>query len=200
MARAQSTDFLQNFRFHVRTLAVGGTDQLWRPIDYDRPISGGTTGIPSTSGSAGFQSVSIPDTSIDAVEYREGTYKYTKKFAGVPTIGDVSLMRGVVPTDTVFYDWMIRAVAGGEYRADIEIMQFVRGNMASTTSPGENAAIPADAARSYKCYECLPTRAKAAGDLDATSSEVAMAECDFALEYYTVISNGPTTPTPAPTE
>jgi phage tail-like protein len=196
MARAQSTDFLQNFRFHVRTLATGGTPTNWTPIDFNRPDSGGTTGIPSATGSAGFQSVSIPDTSIDAVEYREGTYKYTKKFAGVPTIGDVSLMRGVVPTDTVFYDWMIRAVAGGEYRADIEIMQFARGNMANTTNPGENTAVPSEGARSYKCYECLPTRAKAAGDLDATSSEVAMAECDFALEYYTV-TVGPTTPTPA---
>jgi len=165
-----------------------GDDGTWRPIDYNRPngLNGSNTGITNSQGNAGFQSVSIPDTSIDAVEYREGTYKYTKKFAGLPTIGDVSLMRGVVPTDTSFYDWMVRAVSGGEYRADIEILQFSRGNMANTDQPGENSAMPTTAARTYKCYNCLPTRAKAAGDLDATSSEVAMAECDFALEYYVV--------------
>lgn len=180
MARAQSTDFLQNFRFHVKSIAIAGTG--WDPIGYLRPGEE-NTGIGSE---AGFQSCSLPDTSMDAVEYREGTYKYTKKFAGLPTIGDVSLMRGVVKNDTVFYDWMVRAVGGAEYRADIAILQYARSNMRNTTTPAENSAVPSTAARTYKCYNCLPTRAKPAADFDATSSEVAMAECDFALEYYEV--------------
>ena len=190
MARAQATDFLQNFRFHVETIDRAGTG--WNPIDYNRTSSGngGNTGVDSV---AGFQSCSLPDVSMDAVEYREGTYKYTKKFAGVPTISDVSLMRGVVVKDTAFYDWIIRAVSGAEYRADIQIKQFTRNNMVlpdgggeAEWSVGENAIIPPKCARTYICHECLPTRAKPAGDLDATSSEVAMGECDFALEWFEV--------------
>jgi hypothetical protein len=103
-------------------------------------------------------------------------------------------MRGVVVKDTVFYDWMVRAVSGGEYRADIQIQQFTRGNVLDPTGTGttvpvatEYGGIPTVCARTYKCYECLPTRAKGGGDLDATSSEVSMGECDFALEYFEIV-------------
>lgn len=193
MARAQATDFLQNFRFHVETIDRAGTG--WNPIDYVR-TSAGNGGNTAVDSRAGFQSCSLPDVSMDAVEYREGTYKYTKKFAGVPTISDVSLMRGVVVKDTVFYDWIIRAVSGAEYRADIQIKQFTRNNMVlpdgggePTYTTGENGIIPPNCARTYICHECLPTRAKPGADLDATSSEVAMAECDFALEWFEVKEN-----------
>jgi len=193
MARAQSTDFLQNFRFHVSTIATAG-DETWEPIGVARPAGAAGSGNTAIGSVAGFQSCSLPDTSMDAVEYREGTYKYTKKFAGVPTISDVSLMRGVVVKDTVFYDWMVRAVSGGEYRADIQIQQFTRSNVLDPTGSGatvpvvtEYGGIPTVCARTYKCYECLPTRAKGGGDLDATSSEVSMGECDFALEYFEIV-------------
>jgi phage tail-like protein len=187
MARAQATDFLQNFRFHVETVDQAGTG--WNPINYTR-TGESNTGVDSK---AGFQSCSVPDVSMDAVEYREGTYKYTKKFAGVPTVSDVSLMRGVVVKDTAFYDWIIRAISGAEYRADIRIEQYTRNNMVLPEgaadpqySVGENAKIPTRCARTYICHECLPTRGKPGADLDATSSEVAMAECDFALEWFEV--------------
>ena len=187
MARAQATDFLQNFRFHVETIAQAGLG--WNPINYDR-TGASNTGVDSK---AGFQSCSLPDVSMDAVEYREGTYKYTKKFAGVPTVSDVSLMRGVVVKDTAFYDWIIRAISGAEYRADIQIKQFTRNNMVLPEgaadpeySVGENGKTPTRCARTYICHECVPTRGKPGADLDATSSEVAMAECDFALEWFEV--------------
>lgn len=192
MARAQATDFLQNFRFHVVTIKAAG-EVLWEPIGYERTDEGTTGGNTAIKSEAGFQSCSLPDTSMDAVEYREGTYKYTKKFAGVPTIGDVSLMRGVVVKDLAFYNWMVRAVGGSEYRADIGIKQFTRKNVSDPGGTGsiatgaEYAEVPVDCARIYKCYECLPTRSKGGGDLDATSSEVSMGECDFALEYYEIV-------------
>jgi phage tail-like protein len=174
MARPVTSDFLQNFRFHVSVME--GFDG----------ISFSGSGSPHVSGEAGFQSASLPDISIEAAEYREGTFKYTKKFPGPPTISDVSLMRGVVAADTAFFDWAISTISGGAYRCDIKILQYQRGDLPTPSNPAENASIPAEAARIYKCFECVPTRAKPAGDLDATSGEVAMAECDFALEYFTV--------------
>ena len=173
MARAQATDFLQGFRFHVEVMESKG----------DNPLLFSTeTGVQSL---AGFQSVTLPELTAEAVEYREGTYKYTKKFSGVPTVGDATLMRGVSKKDTAFFDWVVAAISGAEYRCDIKIMQFGRENM-PTADAGEYAKVHATAARIYKCYQCVPTRVKPTADFDATSSEISMAEVDFALEYFTI--------------
>jgi phage tail-like protein len=179
MARANTADFLQNFRFHVSVVTGAGT---YNPLVYtDTTLEAGL----HVSGQAGFQSVSVPDITVEATEYREGTFKYTKKFPGPPTISDVSMMRGVTKNDTAFYRWAIDTVSGGQYRCDIEIKQFSRANMPAA-SEAELSVIPGTSARSYVCHECVVTRAKPAGDLDATSGEVAMAECDFALEWFEV--------------
>lgn len=183
MARPETTDFLQNFRFHVR---VAGASPDSPSADF---LTYTENGGPAIGGEAGFQSVSIPDVTIESTEYREGTFKYTKKFPGPPTIGDVSLMRGVVKNDTKFFEWAISTISGGAYRADIDIYQFSRSPLpsAAAISADEYTSVSAQPpARIYHCYQCLPTRAKPAGDLDATSGEVSMAECDFALEYFTV--------------
>jgi phage tail-like protein len=181
MARANTADFLQNFRFHVSVIT--GAGNTFDPLSYADKVT--ETGL-HVAGQAGFQSVSVPDITVEATEYREGTFKYTKKFPGPPTISDVSMMRGVTRNDTAFYNWAVQTVSGGEYRVDIKISQFTRSNMAAPTNPAENAAIPEIASRTYICHECMVTRAKPAGDLDATSGEVAMAECDFSLEWFEV--------------
>lgn len=180
MARAASSDYLQNFRFHVSTV---DTAMEADPIAY----RGDAADSPGVGGVAGFQSCSMPDITIEAAEYREGTFKYTKKFPGPPTISDVSLMRGVVKKDLAFYNWAVAVNSGGEYRATIKIDQFGRGPTAAL-SPAENPSISELAARTTICYECIPIRVKPGADLDATSGEVSMAECDFALEYFEVVT------------
>lgn len=179
MARASSSDYLQNFRFHVSTVDT--------PMPTD-PIAfrGDAADSPGVGGVAGFQSCSLPEITIEASEYREGTFKYTKKFPGPPSISDVSLMRGVVRKDLAFYNWAVATNSGGEYRATIKIDQFGRGPIGALT-PAENATISDTPARTIICYECLPIRVKPGADLDATSGEIAMAECDFALEYFEVV-------------
>ena len=172
-ARLEATDFLLSFRFQVTMLEApeGGEGYL--------------KGTPET-GDAGFQSVTLPEMTIEATEYREGTYKYTKKFPGPPTISEVSCMRGVVKADTGFFDWCLAAIAGGEYRANISILQFGREDF-TTAGFSEFTAAPSSAARTYNCYECVPVRVKPAGDMDATSGEVSMAEVDFAPEYFNIV-------------
>jgi phage tail-like protein len=177
MARAQNSDFLLSFRFQLETIEKKGARD---PLAF--PIGGG---------SAGFQSVTLPEVTLEATEYREGIYKYTRKYPGPPTISEVSCMRGVMKKDTAFFDWCISALSGAEYRADIKILQYSRGNL-----PGNDGGVnPAEfktedfaalAARQYNCYQCVPVRVKPAGDLDATSGEVSMAEVDFAPEYFTI--------------
>lgn len=187
MARAQSADFLQNFRFHVEML---GDNPNYFTLDATDGI------VDRPGGKAGFQSVTLPEVSAEATEYREGTFKYTRKFSGVATVTDVSLMRGVALNDSALFSWMMDAIGGGEHRRDISIKQYSRSEMFSPSGgnallsdPNETdviAGAEATATRSYNCFECIPTRCKPGADLDATSSEVAIQELDIALEYFTI--------------
>ena len=177
MARAQETDFLLSFRFQLETIQKQGAQD---PLAF---TPGGSA--------AGFQSVTLPEITLEATEYREGIYKYTRKYPGPPTVTEVSCMRGVMKKDTAFFDWCISALSGAEYRADIRIIQYSRGNL-----PGNDGDVNPDefktedfaaiGARTYACYQCVPVRVKPAGDLDATSGEVSMAEVDFAPEYFAI--------------
>ena len=176
MARPEATDFLTNFRFHVTSIKTGDGGKNY--IKFDDGIGAG--------GEAGFQTVSLPEITIPAADYREGTSKYTKKFPGPPEISELSMARGVTTKDTNFFNWAIAAISGGEYRSDLLISQFIR-SILPEPGPEDFAATP-DAAktRQYKCFECIPVRVKPASDLDASSGEVSLAEVDVAIEYFTI--------------
>ncbi|CAB4203552.1 Bacteriophage T4, Gp19, tail tube [uncultured Caudovirales phage] len=166
MARAQASDPLHGFRFHVRTevkefLFHGGDENI--------------------GGEAGFQSVTVPEVSMEAVEYREGTMTYTRKYPGVPTVTDITLMRGATKKDTAFWNWTKAAIEGGEYRTDLVIYHFHR-DAKEHLKVGDLTK-----ARQYVCRECLPLRVKPAGDLEAMASEVSLAEMDVATEYFEII-------------
>jgi phage tail-like protein len=185
MARSQAQDFLQGFRFHVE---MSGDGENYLTLDADTAVRPG--------GRAGFQSCTLPEVSAEVTEYREGTMKYTRKFNGVATVTDVSLMRGLALNDSALFSWMMDAVGGGEHRRDISIKQYTRaalfapsGANAALSDPNEGdyvGAAGADQARSYNCFECIPTRCKPGADLDATSAEVSVQELDIALEYFTI--------------
>ena len=64
-------------------------------------------------GRAGFQSCTLPEVSAEATEYREGTFKYTRKFSGVASVTGVSLMRGLALNDSALFGWMMDAIGGG---------------------------------------------------------------------------------------
>lgn len=179
MARLQESDYLQGFRFHV---------QLFDSAEGMPNFLNDFTKTATTVGDeAGFNSCTLPELSVETVLYREGTYKFTKKFPGVPEYTDVSLMRGVVKTDTGFYDWVRAAGTGGEYRTGVSILHYQRADIDPETGFGE--AIPDEAARKYNCFECVPVRGKPAADLEGNSGEVSMAEMDFALEWFEIEVN-----------
>lgn len=162
MARAESSDPLHGFRFHVTTetpeFIAAGAEEF-------------------QIGEAGFQSVTLPERSVEVVEYREGTMTHTRKFPGVETWTNTTLMRGVTKTDTAFFDWVATAAEGGEYRTNMTIYHWHRDGK----QYGQLADV--DSARKYNCYNCFPSRVKMAADLDSTSSEVSLQEVDVELEY-----------------
>lgn len=176
MARSEVTDYLQSFRFHVLATRAGTEDD---PLAY--------TGVETNpSPQAGFMSCTVPEMTQDAVEYREGTSLYTKKFLGPPTFSDVSLQRGLAREDSTFFDWASNAATGGEYRADVDIIHYHRDALASQDifpggGIGENTRV-------YRCYECIPTRAKPGADLDSNTGDVSLAEVDIAIEWFEILN------------
>lgn len=180
--RAQATDPLHNFRFHAKVVGDAGID-----IDGSEPLqpAGGEGAIVGEGAEAGFQAITMPEYTLESVEYREGTRTYTLKFPGVPTTNDLTFTRGVARLDTAFYDWTREAIEGREYRADIVIYHFVRGaRSAPTFNPGTNLG---DAtSKRYVLFDAFPIRVKVAGDADATSSDISLAELDIAYERFEI--------------
>lgn len=173
MPRAESTDYMQGFRYHVVANNESGVDPL-------QPLVASDLDSHENKGQAGFQSVTLPELSVEAVEYREGIMKWTEKYPGVPTVSEVTLMRGVTRRDTAFFDMVMASIEGARYRATVIIYHYHRDEM--------GAEIGAESGRRYECGECFAIRAKPAGDLDSTSGEVSLAEVDLAVEKFTPIT------------
>ena len=174
--RAANTDFMQGFRYHVIASKFGGgTDPLQGVGDAADARGGG--GV-----DAGFQSVTIPELSVEASEYREGTFEWTQKYPGPPTVSEITLMRGVTKKDTAFYEMVLASIRGDEYRADVDIYHYQRSEMQYATS-----AEPGEDTRHIKCGECFAIRAKPAGDLDSMTGDVSLAEVDLAIEYFDIM-------------
>ena len=154
MARSQATDPMQNFKFRAEAF-LEGSDAL-KYVSQD-------------GSQAGFSAVGVPEITVESVEYKEGTDLYKRRYPGSPTWSDtITLSRGAMLRDTSFYDWIIGKVVGGfEYRADMTIYHYHRSK----------------SLRLYSCYEAFPTRVKLAADLDATSSDIRLAEIDIAYEW-----------------
>jgi len=163
MARPEASDYFQGMSYHCRT-----SDGFLEHTD-------------SIRGEAGFNSCSLPELSAEATEYKEGNMLYTQKQPGAPTVGQVSLQRGVTKTDTKFFDWMMRTVNGGEYRTTLTIYHFHRDQ--KTNGVGDLSK-----AKKMICHEAWPSRCKPDGDLEATSSDVSMAELDVEIEWFEIIA------------
>lgn len=187
MARSQQTDFLHSMRFHVTAIiAQGGATDL----DLNASVQQGKA-------QAGFSSVTTPEATVEAVEYREGTYVYTRKQPGNPTLADITMQRGVARADSSFWKWLRVVIEGsGEYRADLQISHYHRDRALTREYPAQGTVNLAsidlnNPARIYHVHEAFPTRHKVAGDLDATASEISLMEVDFAYESFEVEERAP---------
>ena len=174
MARPVAEDFLHSMRFHVEVISGDGPN----------------FGPPE----AGFSTCSTPEATVEAVEYKEGTYIYTRKQPGNTTMADISMGRGVAITDSAFWLWLKTVIEGaGEYRQDVRIKHYHREEaLPGSGDPEANlTAIPTsvDAARTYEIFNAFPARHKVAADLDATASEISIMELDLAFEYFNLIIN-----------
>jgi len=193
-SRAAATDPLHNFRFHAKMVAgspVAGipgakADDVLQPPENGAGFIAGSEG-----GEAGFQSITLPDVSDEVAEYREGNRTYTKKFPGVPSVTDTTFQRGVARYDSAFYSWLLAAIEGDEYRADVVIyhvqrpkrsVDIVGGAGGHMTMAANELAVTDANTKRYILREAFPMRVKLAGDLDSAASDISISEMDVALE------------------
>lgn len=161
MARSIETDPYHNFRFHV-------VDPNGNHLD---PI-------------AGFTQASMPEITVDAQEYREGTFKYTQKFPGVPNVGECQLMKGIFKKDSDVFRWLLLTINGGaDYRSDIIVQQY---------HISDEFGINGTPSRITRLKEAFPTSVKPTADFDATAADVSLKEVTLSLEEIEVeiINNG----------
>jgi phage tail-like protein len=165
-------------RYWVDVTGVDGIDRL------NTQVSNGTP-------QAGFSAVTTPEATVEAVEYKEGQWVYTRKYPGNPSMGDITMSRGVARGDSSFWEWMKAVIEGGEYRADLDIKHFHRDQQllgqAAGTGNIETSNVDNNPARAYQVKQAFPIRHKVAADLDATASEISIMEIDCAYENFDVI-------------
>jgi|SRR5581483_2140251 len=151
MARSIDTDLYHNFRFHVVDPAGGNLDPV-----------------------AGFTKVTIPNIGLDPVDYREGTFIWTRKFPGIPKVGDCELTKGVVKKDSDFLKWIEKPILGGQnYRSDLLIEEY---------HISDEFGINGTPSRIIRIKEVFPTDFKASADKDASQPDVAVTSLKLAVE------------------
>lgn len=196
MGRSAATDPLHAFRFHASMVAGDASPVMpipgASPTDVLQPVSVGPGYIAGQGAQAGFQSITAPELTQEIAEYREGIRTYTQKFPGVPSVNDITLIRGAARLDTSFFAWILAAAEGDEYRGDMLISHIQRPQREVAIAgrdaqmAGSEIEITNANAKQYILRDAFPTRVKIAGDLDSSTSDVSLSELDVAYERFDV--------------
>jgi len=121
-------------------------------------------------GGIGFSTVSGLESEIEVAEYREGGFERTHKLPGIENTGEVTLERGATKDNQTF-EWFKEAVDGDPRR----VVNIIERDHAH------------NAVKTYTLYNAWASRFTA-GELDATSSEVALEAVELQFEQIEVES------------
>jgi len=158
MARAHGTDPYQGANFWVTMADGGGSFAAF-----------GEASSPHTEILAGFVTCSIPELTVESIEYKTGRDKWKRKFPGNKTVNDLTLTRGVMKAQNDFYQLAMQSQRQTQdYRFDMDIIQNHRDGTY----------------RIYHLQEAFVSRCKAASDLDANAADVAVEEMDVIYESF----------------
>lgn len=155
MARSVETDPYHDFRFQLVDPAGGNLDPV-----------------------AGFTTVSMPNVAVEEALYREGTFRWTQKYPGIPAVSDVTMTKGIFKRDSDFYDWVLKVVNGGQdYRTELVLQQFhIEDEFGINGSPS----------RVTRLREVWGKDAKPTNDQDASSSNIAIQSLVVSVEEFEV--------------
>ncbi|MGD8777793.1 MAG: phage tail protein [Ignavibacteria bacterium] len=123
----------------------------------------------------GFAEVSGLNIEVQMIEYRDGLSPvYSSiKMPGIPKYGNITLKRGVLPTDNEFYDWLNTTKLNKVERRDLTISLLNENHEPVMT---------------WKAVSAFPVKIEGPG-LKATGNEVAIESIEVAHEGLT-IENG----------
>ncbi|RKH42421.1 phage tail protein [Corallococcus llansteffanensis] len=118
---------------------------------------------------AAFSNATIPEESMDAIDYREGTDPYTRRLSGMPKVGTLSLKRGLSSSLELYEWWLLvselgAGAPGGRKNVSVVVVDDA-GN---------------DGAR-WDMAGVWPTKYQS-GDLDAKGGDVLIESLELALE------------------
>lgn len=159
MARAVSSDLLNVFKFSLRDLGYGLVAAGGDVFGYGGGEAGGI----------GFASVGALEMSGELQEIKEGTWSFPHYVMQRATCGRVRLTRGMVGKDSDFYNWFTTCLFGN---------LITRRNLLLSMNGRDN--LPQ---KSWILHQCIPAACTVWPELDAKSSEIAVAALEIQPEY-----------------
>ena len=167
MARSQSTDMYHAMKYHMKVVSTG--------------VDGGQ----KVGAQGGFNTLTLPEATVEVVEYKEGIYLYKRKFPGDVTFSDITATNGVIKGNTDTYKWLRAAYLGKEYRCDLQIKHFHREESGEGTN-----YLDVQPKRVINVFEAFASRVKPGSDFDGMSQEISVASLDIEIEEFTELSLG----------
>ncbi|HEX7683701.1 MAG TPA: phage tail protein [Trinickia sp.] len=121
--------------------------------------------------SAAFSEVTIPDITVDTVDYREGSAKHNhrRRYSGLTSYGNVTLRKGIT-FDLALYKWHQIVVKGGTSAPTAKRTGTIT-LLDTDGSPGAR----------WTFYGAFPT-AYQSGGLNASSAEVMIETLELSIE------------------
>ena len=126
----------------------------------------------------GFQSMSVPEFSIEMKEIRQGNWPYVHNVPmGFQTGGNIVLVQAVLPLATDMYLWFQQVINGvGAPRRNLLLMHT-----------RQDKALPA---RVMSCENCIPVAWKPASDFEASDSNVSVETLTIWTQRINIIPTG----------
>jgi phage tail-like protein len=166
MARSVSSDPLLAFNFALLDVAVGNDNVFSEKV--------AQTGGGAKAGFVGFQSITIPEFTLETRDIKEGNWPFSRKVhTGAHTGGEVTLSMALLSTNRDMYYWFQQAVWGrGAPRREF-IVVHLRNDKKHIW-------------RRLHLYDCIPTGWRPSTDLAGDSNEVLMEELTMDVEHIAV--------------
>ena len=177
MARALSSDPLQNFSFHLLDIPVP-TSTI--PVAF--PFKGGQGTAEGQLLS--FKSISVPNMTLQTKTIQEGNWPITHEIPlGVVKTGDCTIESAITPLSMDFYLWFFQAVWG---------VGAPRRNFAVVHTRADKF-LPR---RIVNLYGCFPKTWQPSSNFDASSSEISIESLTMSVHQVEVLPGITTPPTP----
>ena len=173
MARALSSDPLQNFNFYLLDIPVLSAIPVAFPFKIGQGASEGQL--------LSFKSISIPSMTMQTKRIQEGNWPISHEIPlGYYQTGDCTIEAGVTPLSMDFYLWWSQAVYGTQApRRHFTVVQT-----------GRDKLIPR---RIYNLLGCFPKVWTPSSNMDATSSDISIETLVMSVHQVEVLPGTPIT-------